>query len=279
MMRLSKKQVLILKAIGKYKFITYSQIVRLGIEKFKNKCSFHCKDLREGRQPLIKKIPHRMGVEAKHYLTKRGKKELLELYEDLDAEKILCPIGAILTDTQDEKHRTTTIDIQIEIDLACEEKQIPVLFTDRYFDKVGNNRVSKNLRSKTAVLYQENPAKSIKADMVFMMQTSTQKELYFVELERGKNTKKSVQTAITYAKCILLGSANEKYNFNSGFRILWVYEHKSIMKAVIERLKENPAFKHLTEYMLFKSLDEIEGKIFEGWSNLAGDTRKIYYNV
>ncbi len=273
--RLNKKQVLILKAIARYKFITYSQIVTLGIEKHKNKLSSLFSDMRDCKRPLIKKIPHRFGVEAKHYLTKKGKEVLLELYEDMSEENIRLPIGAIHTDTQDQKHRTTTIDLQIKLDFACQKHNIPLLLCDRYFDCVGDNRINKNLKSKTAILY--NDHKSLKADLTFIFQTSTQKELYLLELENGKDTKKAVQKCINHGKALFRRSANEKYKFTHGYRTLWVFEHQSIMQATMGRLKENPFFKHLVEFFLFKALDNMEGDFFEDWRNLSGDNRRMYY--
>ena len=75
--RLNKKQVLALKALARYKFLTYSQMGKLGIEKSRNKCSGLFSDMRDGKRPLVKKIPHQLGAEAKHYLTKKGKEVLL----------------------------------------------------------------------------------------------------------------------------------------------------------------------------------------------------------
>lgn len=263
--RLSKKQSEILLAAAKYKFITHRQIVRLGIEKHKNKCSTLCGELRAGKRPLLKKIPHRVGHEVKHYLTKRGKDMLLDWHEHLEENNILYPKGAILTDTQDQKHRTTTIDIQIELDLTTEQTEgVHLLWADRYFDTVGNNRISKNLKSKTAVLYDDKH--SVKADLIFMLQTNTQKELYLVELENGKDTKKAVQKCINHAKAIFRKSANEKYNFQQAYRTLWIFEHESIMQATMDRLQDNDFFKYLTEFFLFKPLAHLQNDfLMIGW--------------
>lgn len=273
--RVNKKQVLILKAIARYKFITYQQVIRLGIEKYKANVSKLVTDLRDSKRPLVRKIPHRNGEPAKHYLTPKGKEILLELYDDLDADKILTVPKILYTDTQDQKHRTTTIDIQIELDFACQRNHIDILFCDRYFDTVGNNRIDKNLKSKTAFVFEGK--KSVKADLVFMLQTSKQRELYILELENGKDTKKAVEKCFNHAKAILLKSANEKYDYNQGYRTLWIFEHQSIMEATINRLRKNPFFENLHEYFLFKSLDAIQEDFFEDWVNLGGTSRKLYY--
>lgn len=277
--RINRKQKLILLAIAKYKFISYKQVVRLGIEKNLNKCSGLFAPLRDSSRPLVRKIQHRgFGMPCKHYLTPKGKNILLELCDDLKEEQIKLPKGVITTDTKDQRHRTLTIDIEIDLYLACEVVEgMRVIFSDRYFDKVGNNRISKNLKSKTGIYF--NDTQSVKADMVFKMQTTTQEELYFMELELNKDTQKSVNTAIEYAQAIARRSANHKYNFPRGFRVIWYFEHESIMRCVMERLDQNPIFQNLKEYYLFKHIGQIGDDIFDNWLNIEGKKRRLFYTV
>ncbi|MEO1419274.1 MAG: hypothetical protein AAFW00_28735 [Bacteroidota bacterium] len=274
--RLQDKQVRILKALARYKFLTYKQMIALGIEKYNSNLSNLVKQLRESKRPLVRKIPHRNGDAAKFYLTLKGKQVLLELYDDLTEENLHYVKKVIYTDTQDQKHRIGTIDIQIALDQACEKTGVKVLWYERYFDTVGNNRVSKNLQSKTAILYEKN--KSLKADLTFLLQTPAQQELYLLELENGTDSQKSVAKCVNHAKAIFLGSANEKYGFQQAYRTLWVFEQESIMQIVREQLKQMPFFENLTEYLLFKPLADVRGEEFlSGWLNIEGEVRKLYY--
>lgn len=273
--RINRKQILILKACAKYKFLTYAQVTRLWIEKHKSNISKLFKDLRESKRPLVRKIPHRNGEPAKHYLTNKGKEVLMELYSDLEETEIHVVPNILYTDTQDQKHRCTTIDIQIELDFACQKHEVDLLFCDRYFDTVGNNRVEKNLKSKTAFVYEGK--KSVKPDIVFMLQTTKQKELYVVELENGKDTKKAIEKCIRHGKAILNKSANQKYNFEIGYRTLWVFEYSSIMQATMDKLRANPFFRNMNEYFLFKPLKDLHSDFFENRVNISGQERKLYY--
>lgn len=272
--RFKRKELLILKALGRYKFLTYSQMSKLGIDNHRSNLSTLVKGLRESRKPLVGKIPHRIGSEVKHYLTKKGKEILVESF-DYSEEQIQFPKGKIITDTQDQKHRTTIINFHIDLDFACQENGIELVFCDRYFDTVGNNRIDRNLKSKTAILYTKS--KSVKADMIFLLQTLSQPELFLLELENGKGTKKAAEKCIRHGQAILLGSANEKYKFNRGYRTLWVFEYESIMQATLERLVDIPLLKNLTEYFLFKSLEQMETGFFDNWLNLAREQRKMFY--
>jgi hypothetical protein len=272
--RINEKQAKILKALGRYKFLTYTQMKRLGIDKHTPNLSNLVKELRERSSPFVATMPHRIGSEVKHYLTPKGKNLLMDFY-GLEDEKVHCPIGKITSDTQDEKHRTTIISIQIEIDLQLENQDTALLFCDRYFDTVGNNKVDRNLKSKTAILFEES--KSLKADMVFALQTPKQKELYLLELENGKDTQKAVNKCIQHGKAVLLGNANAKYQFQRGYRTLWIFEHEGTMLALVKELSGNPFFTHLKEYFLFKSLDSLDGNFLGGWLNADGLERQIFY--
>lgn len=272
--RPSDKQILVLKYLARYKFLSYRQMQRLGVDKHRSNLSTLVSSLRDRRVPYVKKIPHRFGIESKHFLTAKGKDLLIKL-RHLDEDEIHYVKGTITTDTQDQKHRTSTVDIQIELDYAAQQNAAKVLFCDRYFDMTGNNRVAKNLKSKTAIVYEGR--KTLKADMTFMLKTTTQRELYLLELENGLDAEKAIPKCDNHRKAILLGSANELYDFKSGYRTLWVFEHKSTMESVLGKLSTRKDFKDVQEYFLFKPLEEIGENFFGGWTNLAGRERKMYY--
>lgn len=272
--RFSDKQIAVLKSLATYKFLTYRQMQRLHIEKHKSNLSVIVSSLRERSTPYVRKIPHRFGIEAKHYLTKKGKEILTELCH-LPEEQIQFPKGIIKTDTQDQKHRTSLIDIQIELYDLAKQNGIEVEFCDRYFDVTGSNRVAKSLKSKTAIIYEGK--KTLKADMTFMIKMQGNKELYLLELENGVDAQKTIPKCIMHGKAILRGSANERYNYKKGYRTLWVFEHRSTMESVLGKLSGIAFFKELQEYFLFKSLEDIPQDLFGGWVNLSGEQRKMYY--
>lgn len=265
----------ILFALSKFKFLTYRQMVRLGIDNHISNLSKLVGELANDKRPLVQKIPHRIGSEVKVYLTKRGKNILVDFYE-LEESQIHFQKGTMYTDTQDQKHRTSIIDLHISLDQACKDNNVELLFCDRYFDFTGSNRINRDLKSKTAIIYEGQ--KTIKADMVFMLQTDKQKELYLAELERGKNTQKAIEKCIRHGQAILKASANENYDFHSGYRTLWIFEYESIMQACMTRImKDVPMLHSMSEYFLFKSLDKTDTGFFQDWLNLTGENRKMYY--
>lgn len=272
--RFSDKQILILKLLGKYKFLTYDQMIKLGVSKYKSNLSNLVSSLREGKKPYLRKIPHRLGISAKHYLTKRGAEVLLQLGVSSE-DDIHYPKATITTDTQDQKHRTCTVDLQIALDQALATQGLRTKFTDRYFDTTGSNRVARNLKSKTAIVYEGS--KTLKADMTFRIEGEGVDELYLLELENGLDAKKAVPKCIMHAKAILLGSANQKFSYPKAYRTLWVFEHESTMVSALQRVRALPNFYQLTEYFLFKTVASFKEEALSGWANLDNKKRKMYY--
>lgn len=274
--RFSEKQLAVIEYLAHYKFLTYLQLITLGVDKHRSNLSRVVSSLRNGNKPYVRTIPHRFGTESKHYLTKRGRDILVEL-RGWEEEEVRFPVAQIKTDTQDQFHRTTIIDIHILIDQQAEKNNAEVLFCDRYFDTTGSNRVARNFKSKTAIIYEGK--RTLKADMTFMLRTPRQRELYLLELENSEKAKKGVEKCIQHAKAILLGSANELYNHQEGYRTLWIFEYEATMLSVMERVQKLPFFQSLYEFFLFKSLDQVRSEFdfFSGWRNLQGTERKMYY--
>lgn len=275
--RLEPKQIRILKALARYKFLTYKQIIRLGIFNHKSNLSNAMIGLRDRRRPFARTIPHGVGSgDARHYLTKFGKKVLLQLYGEEYSESTIQFVDKVIyTDSQDQDHRTSIVRIQIELDFACYENDLQLILCERYFDTVGNRRKDNNLISKTAIEFEKGA--SINADLTFMIQTPFQRELYLLELENGNDVKKGLKKCIKHGKAILSGTANEKYNHPHGYRTLWVFKTKSTMHGTMKLIQSSPFFDNLREFYLFKSLEEIKSEFLGGWMNASGQERKLYY--
>lgn len=254
--RLNPKQLEIIKSLGIFKFLTYDQLIVLGIDK-------HIPNLSNLISQLIQinfvcKIPQRIGNKAKFYLTKKGADYLLETHE-MQAH---YPIAKITTDTQDTKHRTALIDLHIAF------SRFDLVFFDRYFDKTGNAREG-SLNSKTAIKTSKG---IVKPDAIFMIQTSKQKELYVLELEMGKDKKKSYEKIIAHSTALKEKQLNRQLEFNSGYRVLLVFENENIMHSTLELVQDHA----LKEYFLSKSL-EMDSDPFYGWINLVKEPRQLYY--
>lgn len=187
---------------------------------------------------------------------------------ELDEDEILSPKGRATHFTQDYFHRKYTIDFQIAITKTAEQEGMEVAFFDRYFDKVGSNRkgdsvsIAKITLGKNAYLI---------PDAVFLLEHEQEKYFYCAEIYNGKDTKRVVTQLEKHVRALETGSPSIKYGIDKGNRVLCLFEHLSIQQAVIKRLRGDEFFANVTEYFLFKHLDDLKTAPFDNWLNLDGD--------
>ena len=274
----------ILLALAAYKFLTPSQMVQLSIA---SDVSYIRKKAKEGwgkPRPTIgirrfPNDPDRGGTENFYFLTKYGLRALMEEF-DLEENEILYLPGSKAKFGL-YWHRKHTIYLQILLDQRAANNGIGVSFFFRDFDKNGNNRTGKNLESKTKIPLAGK--QFFIPDGIFQLEgtpTPHKKELYLFEMYNGDDTKRVVQQLKKHGQAIGLGTPSIKFGLHKAHRVLAVFEKEGNMKAVLKRVSQMPYFSQISDYFLFKSLEELDsGNFFEGWWNLEGEKRGLYANI
>jgi hypothetical protein len=233
------------------------------------------------RKPFINTI--RFGVSPKlgklfdyHCLTNHGKSFLIEEM-GYDVDTIKSPIGLSTVFRNDYWHRTYTLDFHIALRQWTDLKSPEVLFFDTYFDKVGNNRKNANLRAKTRLHIDQKKQQYLIPDAIFMLEIPhIGSELYCLEIHNGKDTGKFVRQLENHLKVLVNGSINEKHSHFWGHRILCLFEHASIMEAVIQRTGTSQLFKHTKHHFLFRKMMPVFNDLYSGWKTLAGEWVNLY---
>lgn len=266
---LTPTQSNILLALAKYKFLTVSQFLELGISTQKTNLSSSLKPLKLSRKPLVKYdqfgVHPKLGrLEDVYYLHKNAVKLLVEQLH-IDEEDIKIPKGRGVQFSQDYFHRKSTIECQISLEKATQASELEIDFFDRYFDKTGSSRRG-GLNVKTKLLLDDD--NFIIADAIFLLKGSGINNLYCLEMYNGKDTKRTLKQLLKHLKALELGSPSTKYNHKKGNRVLSVFEFPSMMTSVIERLNENPLFLNFNDYFLFKSLDDVKEDFFSEWKTM-----------
>lgn len=286
MERVPPTQTNILLALAKYKFLTVSQMIRLGVATQKSNLNPHLKRLQRKARPFIKQMefgshPREGKLEYFYYLTPTAKRTLIDDLQ-MQPDEIRLPIGTSSLFSNDYFHRKSTINCEIALELAAPAQDCEVLFFDTYFDKLGSNRKGGTSRAKTKIDMKEG--KYLIADAVFMLQTPIQQELYCFEVHNGKNTKKAHKQLRQYVEALQLGSASIKYDHKSpdksryrACRILFAFEHEGIMQATIERLQEDAAFANMRPFFLFQTLDRVVESFFDGWCDMDGGEVRLFH--
>ncbi|WP_375562722.1 MarR family transcriptional regulator [Bernardetia sp. OM2101] len=276
MNRLSHSQERILLSLAKYKYLTVSQLVEIGIMSDKRNVSKKVKELRQLK--LLQSISYgftpKIGrVENVNYLTTKGKKLIMEGL-GMEEEEIRIPIGRANLFFKDYFHRRSTIDFHIHLNKWTKTNGSHLLFFDTYFDKTGNNRTGKNLRAKTRI---EVGTSYVIPDVVFMIELGDlKKELYLLEVCNGKDTLKNLKQIKKHFEAMQAGSVNQHYEFEQPYRLLCVFEYPSMMKALMERIEKDDYFFHMKEHLFFKPIEDVHhSKLINQWQDFSGQEQTI----
>lgn len=272
--KFNSKEIQILEELAKHRYLSYKQMLKIGIDKHSSNLSTACTRLSESKPSLIQKIAHGAGFAARWYLTSKGRDYLME-HHDYLATEINNPPNETKTDSMHQKHHFGLVNCYLELKHACEELDLKLEFADYDFDQVNNLKDNNNQRAKNAI--NRTKKEFIIPDLIFSIQTPRDKELFLLELENGSSSMKSYKKCLEHRQAIFMKSANEKYDFHSGYRTLWIFEKESTMKATIKKMKADSLFDKLTEYYLFIPISSIKDNFFEGWINIDSKSRKLYY--
>jgi hypothetical protein len=269
-MILTLKQQRIIQELGRYKYLTVSQFLRLGVDKHRSNLSTAFKRLTEGKRPLVKVlkfglIPTKGRVEALYYLTSRG----AELVEGAK-----YPRSRTVTLTSDYFHRVVTIDCEIALYSSSSIKEVS--FSHRYFDHTGSNRTGN--RKITTALPLSGNSKDIIADWVFMINTGIQDELYCAEIYMDDHdTTRPFNSLQSYLQALHEGAPNEVFDFDRGTRVLAIFNNEGVMERVIQKLQDDPLFEEFVDYFLFRSFSSIRaGDLTKDWIGFTGEVEKIW---
>lgn len=269
--RLNDAQVKVIKHLAVYKFLTTSQLVKLGVASDRTNVHKHIVGLRDRKNPFImcataKVIPGAGRLEAVYYLANMG----VEAAKSLELPEVKFPVSKQISHTQDYLHRKAVIDCEI----ALRETGIKIDFFDRYFDTIGNNRVASNLTSKTKIEYTNG---TLNADAIFMLDVTQleTKYLYCLEIHNGKDTKRALEQMAAYVTALEIKAPSKKYGFERGCRVLWVFEHEGTMNATRERAMQDTNIARAEKLFLCKLTAETNDMFFN-WKNLSGDTLALF---
>lgn len=272
MRTITQVQSKILLALAKFKFLSNSQLHRLGIAKELTWIREKTREMAEGKKSLIGKIsfgvhPKVGRLENMFYLTTYGQKVLIEDLGEA-TEYIKIPSGTTLF-YKDYTHRKNTINFHITLSLWCDSENIEIPLFDTYFDKRGNENKGGSIAKNKINIDKEN---YIIPDAVFMLEKENEKSLFLFEMYDGKDNKRTIQQIEKHIQALILGSPSVKYDMQKAHRIVALFEYESLERAVIAYFKQQTQYQNIFKFFRFKSLERLGNSDFrEGWKGLNGE--------
>jgi hypothetical protein len=249
---LSATQTKILLSLGRYKFLTISQMVRLEVATQRSNITANLSKLKQGKYTLVGQInfpfiPHHGRCENMYYLKPRAK-ELLRDELFINETTIKVPLGSSVAFTSDYWHRKYTIDSFIALDLEAKDKQETILWFDYYFDKLDKASSGTNAKNKIDL----GNGSYIVPDGVFVKQTADKQELWLLELFNDSEANRPYETLVKHREALILGSPSEKYHFTIANKVLCIFMNENVYKKVKERFEKDERFENFKEYFDIK---------------------------
>ena len=241
----SEKQLLILEALARYKFLTISQMIQLdlaGEKKHKTYLNTLLKKMRERKRPTISCIKfagtHKFQQrEYVYYLTKYGANDLI-LNTGINSSQINRPIGTSSMYERDYSHRKCYIDVKISLHQWADKNEIDVILYDNYYDYLGSSHGG-TLRAKTSIALGDTKEGRIIPDGIFILDNYGSPKLYAIEIHMGRDTLRAMRQIMNHKIALDTGAISTHYGLEVGNRVLYVFENKNIMERVIQGVKDN----------------------------------------
>jgi hypothetical protein len=273
-MILKEKHQEAIEYLARYKFLTSSLFLLLGLYKNRGDITNSLKVLVDMKRPLIKKVtmgiyPGKGKLEDIYYLTNYGKKFLMEelFYSE---DKIKIPKSNSIIPKKDYAHKISMIWFNVLMSKWLQENDGSVEFLNYDFDKVGNNRSTGSSDNVTSINKISLGGVSFIPDIITKINIDNKDFLFLFEQHNGNDTKRLFKQLYPHLEALTYGVVRKQYNFEKSHRVAIVCEFESVKKSVIKRLQESKEFDKFHKFFIFKTNDELKEEFFNNWTQVDG---------
>lgn len=274
MFNLTENQVTAIELLAKFKYLTSSQFVEMGIYKKRDYLTKALRPLLVMKKPLIVKHdfnPINGKLESFYYLTKYGKEFLIDELEYSES-KIKAPKGLSPIKLKDYQHRKFTIDFHIYFNRWLKANNGDINFLNYYFDKYGNNRIGDKKQFVSALnRIQIDTNNSFIPDINTIFSINNKEHLYLFEQHNGKDTKRLFEQLYIHILAISKGVVSKRYNFKKPHRVIVICELKSVKDAIIQRLQKTDGIEYYINFFIFKTNTELKEDFYNNWTMINGE--------
>lgn len=274
MCKLIENQVIAIEWLAKYKYLTSSQFVKLGLYKQRGYLTNSLKILVDMKKPLIAKHdfnPINGKLESLYYLTKYGRKFLMDEHEYTETQ-IKAPSGLSPIYLKDYFHRKLTVDFHIYLNQWLNSNDGKINFLNYYFDKSGNNRSGNKSKYVTALnKIILNKTNSFIPDINTIFTVNNKEYIYLFEQHNGKDAKRLFEQLYVHIIAISKRVVSEKYNRKNSHTVVVVCEYESVKNSVIKRLQKERGIEQYNSSFIFKTNLELEKDFYNNWTSISSE--------
>ena len=254
MLVLNTNQTKIMEHLNRFRFLTVSQLIRLGISKDRSHVNRLLRSLRSGEKPLIAGTnygadPVKGKLESVHHLTAYGQKVL----QELSPQELKTYDSSGVQAYKDYFHRLNTIDIHIAFHQFCERNEYEIVIWENYFDRLKNGK-----QGGIAATKLELPSGGyLMADALSCVDKNGKPVLFAIEMYNGKDVTRTVQQLKQHAEALADCSVGKAYGLEQAHWVICVFEEPTLMSTTLEAMENDPIFEHVKHYYLFRTLETV----------------------
>jgi len=274
--RITAAQEKILIALGRFKYLTVSQMITLEIMTDRSNINKNLALLRSCFKPLAGSIsfgvhPQKGKLESVHYLTPRGALLLQERYGA--RYPLRFPKGSSGLFQQEYFHRIHTVDCHIALSKWAAANDIDILYFQTYFDKLSSGKKN-GYRAESAILIGQNDY--LIADALCLLGGPRREELYALEMFNGGNTDRVHGSLFAHLQALNHGQPSKQFGLQYGSRVLCVFENENYKRLAMDRINADPRFKKAKTHFLFKSISQMGVDQFFDWQLFDGSDTCLF---
>lgn len=260
---ISDTQSTILNLLGRFKFLTVSQMQPL-IDKSTGYIRIQLADLSKNGFIKCFQLSKTFKTEGMYYLTEGGKELILQHTKTFDTD-LKLPIGQPLL-VKDYTHRKNMISLTIALYYHITGLGITIIEMMSYFDKQGDNRKSGNLEARTKIPIGNG---FFIPDGIMLTEHENSKAIYFLEMYCDASSTRCIEQIQKHVLAIAEGSPAAKFGIKVNPIVLACFEHEGVKNKVIEKLK-NEAFAPFAGLFYFTTIEDVKTNCANAWQNING---------
>ena len=262
-MRLTEKQIIILEALARFKYLTSQQLQIIFTSKSTSSINTAIRSLKSFKYPLIKSLsfwitPWHGKLPHIHFLTSAGIKVLVEQLS-IPLHKIYAPTNRNSFFQRDYFHRISTITFNILFQRWLINQGHQLYFFKSYFNRPKHENGHKAETTITNWEYKSEP------DAIGLYFANTQPHLFLFEQHNGVDAKRAINQITHHCYGLANGAASEQFKLNKPLKIYYVFEYESCLKATLNHFENDKWLMKFRGHFYFKTNQSLISNFADNW--------------
>ena len=268
-MRLTEKQIKILEALARFKFLTSQQLQLIFTLQSCSYINTAIRKINTWKTSLITSIdfgiaPWKGRLARVHFLTLPGVRFLTKEL-GYPESKILYPKNRNSFFQRDYFHRIASVNFNIKFQQWLANNGYGLHFFNLYFNK---SKEYNYRRSITAVAIWKQ---WIEPDWIGLFLAFNKRHLFIFELHNWKDTQRAIRQMVNHSFGLASGTFSDFYKIKKAAKIYYVFENESCKKAVMREFLNHSGLSKFQDYFLFKSKQELAVDFSTNWLTPKGE--------